>query len=448
MSNHFHNIISCLNRSFVGSALLLMLNSAVSASPDIQHWETSSGVRVYFVESHELPMVDLQLVFDAGSVRDPEGKRGLAQLTNSLLDQAAGGMNADDISFEFERLGAEISTRGAYDTASVSLRSLSDKDLLAPALDMLKIALTSPDFPEDVIERERNRILVGIQRKNQSPRTIASERFYEVIFKDHPYASPNEGTPESLSKLKRNDLVRFHSDFYVAKNAMITLVGDISLSQAESIAESVTGDLPTGSAPIYFPEVQPAVEEKIIKVAHPSSQVHILVGQPGMKYGDPDYFSLYVGNHILGGGGLVSRLFEEVREKRGLSYGASSYFSPRRGLGPFQASISTREDQTQEALDVLKQTIKDFVDSGPKQAELTSAKKNITGGFPLRLDSNGKISGYLSVIGFYGLPLDYLETFNKNIESVTVNDIKDAFQRRLNLDKFVTVLVGPVQAED
>lgn len=448
MSNQFHKLINYFISPFVGVGVFIMLSSAVSAGPLIQHWETSSGVRVYFVESHELPMVDIQLVFDAGSVRDPEGKRGLAQLTNSLLDQAAGGMNADDISFEFERLGAEFSTRGASDTASISLRSLSNKDLLEPALDMLKIALTSPDFPEDVIDRERNRILVGIQRKKQSPRAIASERFDEVIFAGHPYAYPNEGTPESLSNIMRNDMVRFHSDFYVAKNAMITLVGDISLSQAESIAESVTGGLPLGFAPRYFPEVQPAAKETLIKVAHPSSQVHILLGQPGMKYGDPDYFSLYVGNHILGGGGLVSRLFEEVREKRGLSYGASSYFSPRRGLGPFQASISTREDQTQEGLDVLKQTIKDFVDSGPTQEELISAKKNITGGFPLRLDSNGKISGYLSVIGFYQLPLDYLETFNEKVESVTVNDIKDAFQRRLDPDKFVTVLVGPVQVED
>jgi len=448
VSNQFHKLINYFISHFIGIGVFILLNSAVSAGPLIQHWETSSGVRVYFVESHELPMVDLQLVFDAGSVRDPEGKRGLAQLTNSLLDQAAGGMNADDISFEFERLGAEFSARGASDTASISLRSLSNKDLLEPALDMLKIVLTSPDFPEDVIDRERNRILVGIQRKNQSPGAIASERFDEVVFAGHPYAYPNEGTPESLSNIIRNDLVRFHSDFYVAKNAMITLVGDISLRQAEFIAESVTGDLPLGSAPRYFPEVQPAAKEALIKVAHPSSQVHILLGQPGMKYGDPDYFPLYVGNHILGGGGLVSRLFEEVREKRGLSYGASSYFSPRRGLGPFQASISTREDQTQEGLDVLKQTIKDFVDNGPTQDELISAKKNITGGFPLRLDSNGKISGYLSVIGFYQLPLDYLETFNEKVESVTLNDIKDAFQRRLDPDKFVTVLVGPVQAED
>ncbi len=166
-----------------------------------------------------------------------------------------------------------------------------------------------------------------------------------------------------------------------------------------------------------------------------------------MKYGDPDYFSLYVGNHILGGGGLVSRLFEEVREKRGLSYAASSYFAPRRELGPFLSSIQTRQDQVDEALTVLKQTISDFVNHGPTEEELQAVKRNLTGGFPLRIDSNRNISGYLSVIGFYGLPLDYLDKFNENIESVTVDDIKDAFRRRLSVDDFVVILVGPFEAE-
>ena len=169
-----------------------------------------------------------------------------------------------------------------------------------------------------------------------------------------------------------------------------------------------------------------------------------MTGQTGMRYGDPDYFALYVGNHILGGGGLVSRLFQEVREKRGLSYGASSYFAPRRDAGPFMASISTRGDQAAEGFSVLKKTIADFIEQGPTEDELVAVKKNITGGFPLRIDSNKKISGYLSVIGFYGLPLDYLDRFNERIEAVTVAEIRDAFQRRVDPDKFVTVLVGPV----
>ena len=429
-------------------ALLFTLSLNATAAPVIQHWETSKGVMVYFVESHELPMIDLQLVFDAGSVRDPEGKHGLANLTNGLLSEAANGMSSDEISFEFERLGAEFSSQGGYDSASVSLRSLTDPVKLEPALKTLSTVISRPDFPDEVLDRERNRLIVALRQRQQSPRSISSDNFYKEAYGNHPYSVPNEGTAETLAGIERQDLISFHENFYVASNAMISMVGDVDRARAERIAEMVTADLKQGVRPVEFPQVTPLRQGKTVKINHPSTQVHIVIGQPGMKYGDPDYFQLYVGNHILGGGGLVSRLFEEVREKRGLSYAASSYFSPRRDLGPFVASVQTREDQVDEALSVLKQTISDFVTHGPTEQELTAVKKNITGGFPLRIDSNRNISGYLSVIGFYGLPLDYLDRFNDNIESVTVDDIKDAFRRRISVDDFVVILVGPFETEN
>ena len=427
--------------------LILLVSPGAAAAPEIQHWQTSRGVNVYFVETHELPMIDLQLVFDAGSVRDPEDKRGLSLITSNLLGQSTYDMSADQISFEFERLGAQFGTYGGYDSASLSLRSMSDADLLEPALEVMKKVVSTPDFPDDVLERVRNIMLVGIQRKQQSPRSVSRDKFYEAIYQGHPYGYPNEGTADSLVKITRQDLVTFHANYYTSDNVMISLVGDLNRSMAESIAESITIDLKNGQAPGSFPPVKQLAETNEIRVYHPSTQVHILLGQPGIKYGDPDYFTLYVGNHILGGGGLVSRLFEEVREKRGLSYGASSYFAPRRELGPFLANISTREDQADEALSVLRQTIADFVEDGPTETELEAAKKNITGGFPLRIDSNRKISGYLSVIGFYGLPLDHLDRFNENIEAVSVEGIKDAFRRRINTEKLITVLVGPVNVD-
>lgn len=424
--------------------LSLFVSLNVIAAPNIQHWQTSAGVDVYFVETHELPMIDLQLVFDAGSMRDPEEKRGLSLMVNSLLNQSAEGMTADQISFEFERYGAEFSSHGGYDSASLSLRSLSDPGLLDPALENLQKLVSSPDFPVEVLERERKRAFVGIQRKQQSPRSIAREKFNQAIFRGHPYAYPNEGSVETLTEISRQDLLQFHAEFYTKSNVMVSLVGDLSRQKAESIAELITENLKEGAPLKEGQAVEKLGTGSIIKVFHPSTQVHILIGQPGMKYGDQDYFALYVGNYILGGGGLVSRLFEEIREKRGLSYGASSYFSPRRELGPFLANVSTRADQVDEALSVLTGTITDFVINGPTRAELRAAKKNITGGFPLRIDSNRKISGYVSVIGFYGLPLDYLDEFNKKIEAVTIENIRDAFVRRINVESFITVLVGPL----
>jgi len=426
--------------------LILLIVPAISvAAPQIQNWQTARGVKVWFVETNQLPMIDVQIVFDAGSAREPQDKRGLALLTNSLLDQAAGGLDADQISFEFERLGAEFGTSSGYDSASVSLRSLVDETRLKPALENLQRVISRPDFVEADLDRQRNQLLVGIQRTQQDPGDIAQEKFLAAIYQGHPYAYPTEGTPETLATIQRADLVGFHSAYYTASNAMVTIVGDTDRAGAEAIAEAITLNLPQGTPPGPVAAVPPLTVGQSIRVPHPSSQVHILAGQPGMRYGDPDYFALYVGNHILGGGGLVSRLFEEVREKRGLSYSASSYFAPRRDLGPFLASMQTRADQAAEGLTVLKQTIADFIEKGPTEAELVAVKKNITGGFPLRIDSNRKISGYLSVIGFYGLPLDYLDQFNDRIEAVTVAQIKDAFLRRVDTDKFVTVLVGPVE---
>ena len=425
--------------------VLILYTINAGATPDIQHWQTARGTRVFFVETHELPMIDVQVVFDAGAARSPEQKRGLALVANSLLSQAAGGLTADQISFEFERLGAEFGADAGYDSAYVSLRSLSDRTKLMPALENLQKLISSPDFSETDLERQRNQLRVAIQRNQQSPGTISQQRFLAAVYQDHPYAFPTEGTAESLAAITRQDLVEFHAEYYTASNAMVTLVGDIDRSTAETIVESITRNLPQGTRPDPVPAVRPLESDEVIRIYHPSSQTHIMTGQPGMRYGDPDYFPLYVGNHILGGGGLVSRLFEEVREKRGLSYTAGSYFAPRRDAGPFLASLQTREDQAEEALIVLKDTISEFITSGPTAEELSSAKKDITGGFPMRIDSNSKISGYLSVIGFYGLPLDYLDRFIERIEAVTVEEIKDAFLRRIHVDKFVTVLVGPVE---
>lgn len=423
--------------------LLLFIVTPLSAIPQIQHWQTTKGAKVYFVEAHELPMVDVQVSFDAGSARDPLEKKGLSAITNSLLAQGAAKLNADEISYEFERLGANYGAHTGYDTAFVSLRSLVDADKLGKAIANLRKVMSAPDFPQKAIERQRKRFLTGIQQKQQSPAAMARESFYAAIYGDHPYAYPQSGTAESIVAISRSDIIDFHRQYYVARNAVIAIVGDMDKAAAEMLAEELTQSLQKGEKVQPLPAVPELGSAEEIRSKHPSTQTHILLGQPGMKRGDPDYFALYVGNHILGGSGLVSILFKEIREKRALSYGAYSYFSPMREKGPFLAGLSTRADQADEALQVLRENIKAFVEKGPSQSELEAARKNITGGFPLRIDSNSNLLGYAAVIGFYELPLDYLDTFNANIEAVTVKDIKDAFSRRIDMDKLVTVMVGP-----
>ena len=411
------------------------------ASPDIEYWTTDKGADVYYVHAPELPMVDIQIVFDACSTRDADSL-GIAMLTNSLLAEGANGEDADTISNGFESLGAIYAADVGYDSASLQLRSLTEVELLTEAIENFKKVISTPDFPNDALERKRSQMLIAIKAKEQSPGAIAKDAFMSAIYQSHPYGKPSEGDEASIKSIKREDIVSFYRKYYTAKNSMIAIVGAIDRKTAEQISEDIVNALQDGKKAVPLSKVNKLDVSKNIFIEYPSVQTHILVGQPGVKRGDADYFPLYVGNHILGGGGMVSRLFEEVREKRGLSYSVYSYFSPMRFKGPFIAGLQTKTDQSDEAISVVLENIKNYIELGPTEEELISAKKNIIGGFPLRVDSNSKILNYVVVVGYYKLPLDYLRTFNSNVEAVTIEHIKDAFKRRLTVDNLVTVKVG------
>lgn len=423
------------------SVILLCLSQAVQAGPAIQTWKTTNGASVYFVPAPELPMADLRIVFDAGSAREAV-KWGLASLTSAVLTEGADGMSAQQISEHFEDVGANIDSGSLRDMAYLEVRTITDPENFNTALDGLAKVLTKPDFPQDAFERQKKRTLIGLEQKKQSPSAIAEDAFYSAIYGHHPYAHPPEGNAETVTDLTREDVIRFYKQWYTAKNATVAIVGDLTAEQAKQAAETIIGQLPAGKAAPELPPVKDLSEEKIIRIHHPSTQTTILVGQPGMKRKDRDYFALYVGNHSLGGSGLVSRLSEEVREKRGLSYSVYSYFSPMSEKGPFMVGMQTRNDQIDEGTRVLKETIANYLKSGQTEEEFSASIKNITGGFPLRIDNNRKIVEYLSMIGFYHLPLDYLDTFINHVESLTLDQTRDAMKRRLHPDKMVTVIVG------
>ncbi|GAB4301687.1 MAG: pitrilysin family protein [Thiohalomonadaceae bacterium] len=410
-----------------------------TALPQIEHWQTGNGARVYFVAAHELPMVDVQVVFDAGSARDAQP--GVANLTAGLLTEGAGKLEADAIAETFDALGARIGSSAGRDYASVTLRSLTAPTLLQPALDTLSLILRAPTFPAAAFERERKRVLIGLRAQEQNPAALAERAFYRALYGNHPYAHPPLGTAQSVTALRRDDVLSHYRRYYVARNAIVVIVGALQRTAAEQVAETLVGQLPPGNAPAPLPAVA-EVSGETVRITHPSSQTHILLGQPVLRRGDPDYFALYVGNHILGGSGLVSRLSEEVREKRGLAYSAYSYFLPMREAGPFQLGVQTKNESATEALEVMRATLERYRSEGPTAAELLAAKKNITGGFPLNIDSNSDIAGYLAMIAFYGLPLDYLDRFIGEVNAVTAAQIRDAFQRRVDPARLVTVTVG------
>ena len=437
MDTSFTKLLSVL----CSALLCLSLFPSAHAMPAIQHWVTDNGVRVYFVPAPELPMVDINITFAAGSVYD-DGQPGLATMTSTLLDMGAAGLSADEIATRIESLGARLSTASAREMGTVSLRSLSDRAHLDPALVIFADVLNKPDFDKKDFERERERKLVAIRRSEQSPSTVAGYRFFQAVYGDHPYAHRVSGTEESVKALKLDAIKAFYKHYYVARNAVVSIVGDLDRKAAEALVQQLTGNLPEGKRAAPLPPAPQLKQTEDERILHPSTQTHVRMGAPGMHRGDPDYFPLYVGNHILGGGGLVSRLHEEVREQRGLSYSVNSYFSPMEQDGPYLLSLQTRNDQVDEALGVMRKTLQDFVDKGPSDKELVAAKKNITGGFPLRISSNSGIISHLNVIGFYDLPLDYLDTFNDKVMAVTRQQIIDAYQRRVSPETMVTIIVG------
>lgn len=411
------------------------------ALPDIQHWQTENGSRVYFVQAAELPIVDLQISFDAGSSRDGD-KPGLAALTNGLLIEGAGGVSTDELLERFAHLGAIYGHNVDRDSASLSLRSLSKADTLQTALDTLALILSQPDFPPVAIERDRKSMLQVLAYNKQDTGSLASDAFYKALYGEHPYAIDDNGTEASVKAISRDDITAFFRRHYLANGATISIVGDLDKAAAQAVAEQLSQTLPQGEALPPLP-APPALSQAAQQhIEHPSTQTHVLLGQVGYQRGDPDHFALYLGNHILGGSGLVSRLSQEVREKRGLSYSVYSYFSPLRVAGPFVIGLQTRNDQSEQAVQLVRDEVRRFIEQGPTEEELQAAKKNLSGGFALRLDSNAKLLSYLDFIGFYQLPLDYLHTWVANIEQVSREQVRDAFRRHLDPDKLLLVTVG------
>ena len=422
-------------------ALLLGLPLSAQAALAIQHWQTAQGARVVFVESRELPILDISVDFPAGSARDPAGKAGLAQLTHALLDQGAGGLSDTAIAHRLADVGAVLSGKFDRDRAGVTLRTLSSAAEKEQALEMLARVLQQPEFPAAVLKREKQRLIAAIREAEADPGTVAEKAFYRALYGTHPYAHDESGEPAAIERLTRGELQAFYRAHYSAANVVIALMGDITRAEAEAIASRLSAGLPKAAAVPALPKPAPAAASDT-RITHPSTQSHVLVGAVGMARNDPDFFPLFVGNYVLGGGGFDSRLMREVRDKRGYAYSAYSYFIPMMDAGPFQLGLQTKLEQTDDALKVAQATLRQFIAEGPSEVELIQAKSNLTGGFPLRIDSNKKILDYLSVIGFYKLPLDYLDTWVDKVNAVDVAAVKQAFARRIDPDRLVTVVVG------
>jgi len=440
-----------LLRAVLAGATALCGVVAQAAIP-IEHWTLPNGAKIYLAATSALPIVDVQIDFDAGSRRDPPVQSGLAGVTAGMVEKGirANGsdtaMDQNALGEAWADLGANFDASAGSDRMSFSLRTLSEPALLDKAVRLAAREIGEPAFPEDVWKRERERLNASLREANTKPATIAGRAFSQAVYGTHPYGQ--DTTEATLAQIDVATMRQRYEQFIQPCRAKLSIVGAVTRVQAESIATALLSRLPVASGPggctalPPVPQVAPLAAAKDERLPFDSAQAHVWIGQPGYLRSDPDHFALTLGNYILGGGGFVSRLTEEVREKRGLAYSVYSTFSPGLHAGAFRIGFQTRPDQAAEAVKVAREVVAKFVAEGPTAAELKAAKDNLIGGFPLLLDSNRKLLGNVSNIAWNDLPLDYLDTWTARMNAVTAADIKAAFARKLQPERMVTVVVG------
>lgn len=407
----------------------------------IQHWETKHHAQVYFVPVDSLPIVDVEIMVNAGSARD-DNQPGIAALTNALLGQDSKTMDADAIAASFDNVAAQFGQDIKRDYAVLSLRSLSDPAQLNPAIQTLSTLLCEPVFTGKSFLRTKNQSLQGILQQQQDPDNLASQAFFKTLYGTHPYGHDPLGDSTSLTAYTPADVQAFYQQHYVARQTTLALVGNLTTAQAKQLAEDLLGRLPEGQAapPLPTPTYQP--DQFRVNVPFPASQTYIRIGELGVAMGNPSLPALTVGNYILGGGSLVSRLFKEVRDNRGLAYNVESAFAPLQVTGPFIVASQSKNQSSNQAIQIIIDQINRFLTKGPTDLEIKQAKENLIGAFPLRFDSNASIVDQVALLGFYQLPLDYFSTYQGKIQAVSSNDIRQAFNQYVNPSELITVTVG------
>ncbi len=444
-----------LKKIAAGSALAALTSAAAltglgaQAAIPIQHWTLPNGAKIYLGAVSTLPIVDVQLDFDAGSRRDPDAQAGLAGVSADMVEKGiravgdAPAMDQNALGEAWADLGAEFGVGAGGERTSFTLRSLSDPKLLDKAVALAARVIGEPAFPDDVWQRERERLSAAIKEANTKPGVVAARNFAHAVYGSNPLGQETDET--TLARIDVATMRTRYAQLMLPCRAKLSIVGAVTRAQADTIATALLARLPqaaTCAALSSIPQVAALSAPKIERIPFESAQAQVVIGQPGYRRDDPDHFALSLGNYVLGGGGFVSRLTEQVREKRGLTYSIYSGFAPGFEAGAFRIGFQTRPDQADEAVRVSREVLAKFVADGPTEAELKAAKDNVVGGFPLLLDSNKKLLGNIANIAWYDLPFDYLDTWTKRMNAITVADVKAAFSRKLQPERMVTVIVG------
>lgn len=436
-------------RELLVACATFLLSTAVTAGIPIQNWKTPLGVDVYLVEANAIPMIDIQIDFMAGSLYDPSGQAGLASMTAAMLDKGSrlnqGVLSEDQIADVWADEGAIFSASASAERASVRIRTLSQVERRQRVIKIAQQMLKEPLFDEKVFQRERERVIASLRESNTKPESILSREFSKALYPNHPRGI--DVTEQDLKNIQVKHLKSFYKNYFVRDRVKVTIVGDISREDAQRLVDDLLSQFPQNTTvnrdlPPVKKLAADAMANREKRITHPSQQAHITMGTIAIARNDPDYFPLLVGNYVLGGGGFVSRLVKEVREKRGLAYSVYSYIAPGKEPGPFAAGMQTQVAQIQTALDVMRSTIGDYVSQGPTDEELAAAKSNLINGFPLRIDSNRKLLDNVASIAWLGLPLDTLDRWTQEVAKVNGEQIRDALKKHIQMNTMVTVVVG------
>ena len=435
-----------MTQKILGIILLLALSQILWAhfafSAEIVRKTTlSNGLTLVVAERNQLPTVHLQVLLRAGSSVDSANQSGLANLTAELLLQGTATQDATRISRRIESVGGSLTSGADLDFTSLHLAVLK-KDLPL-GMELLADILLNPQFAEPEVARKTAEMKARLKRMEEEPRQLAQLAFAKGLFGDHPYAYPVEGSVATLDQLNRADIQRFFQSYYRPNNAQITIVGQINLEEATGLLEKALGGwrpAPIQKPPLAAP--QGPARPEVVKIDRSSSQANILWGHLGVNRGNPDYYTLLVMNYILGGGGFVSRLMDQIRDNLGLTYGIYSHFDAREFPGAFEISLETKNQNTNQAVAEILKELNKLLEKGVTATELAEAKAYLTGSFPLRMDTNAKMVKLLSAIEFYGLGLDYPEKYPQLINQVTGEEILRVARQYLQPEKFLLVVVG------
>jgi zinc protease len=418
----------------------LLIPSSKAQAMKIQVVKSPGGITAWLVEEHSVPLIALRFAFEGGTAQDPEGKEGLSNFLAGMLDEGAGDLTAKQFQERVEEIAMRMSFEDSRDAFYGSFETLTENRDKAAAL--LALALGKPRFDTDAVDRVRGQLQASLAYAARDPNRVASEQWAAMAFPNHPYGRPATGTPASLKAITREDIAGFWSRTFARDNLRVVAVGDIDAATLAGLLDRVFGTLPAKAQLKPVAPVEPAAvdNQKVIEMAVPQSVARF--GLPAMPRKDKDFITAFVLNTILGGGSMSSRLYEEVREKRGLAYSVHTSVQPYKQTSIFAGGVATKNEEIAQSLDVIRAELARFAAEGPTEKELADAKSYLTGSFALRFDSNAKIANQLLWIQQEELGLDYVDRRNGEIEAVTLADVKRVAKRLFDGKELIVTIVG------